>query len=187
MIISEWTKNIRGVKLQRNYSICLNVFLSILLLLSLLVLVRTAHKHTTILVPVGFTQQATVSSKEVSDSYLIQWTEYITSLKLNVTPETISSHQYALLPYVSNAVYGKFKAGLIEEQERIIADNVSTVFYPKETKVLDKSKFLTRTTGQLNIYIEETLHDSILVSYDLAFEFVNNRLLLKSMVEVARA
>ncbi len=120
MIISEWTKNIRGVKLQRNYSICLNVFLSALLLLSLLVLVRTAHKHTTILVPVGFSQESLIGTKNVGDSYLIQWTDFIVGLKLNVTPETVAYHQRALLPYISNAAYGKFKASLLKEQERII-------------------------------------------------------------------
>lgn len=187
MIISEWTKNIRGIKLQRNYSICLNVLLSAFLLLSLLVLVRTAHKHTTVLVPVGLTQESIISTSGVNDSYLIQWTEFITGLKLNVTPETVAYHQYALLPYVSNATYGKFKTGLLKEQERIIADEVSTVFYPKETKVLNKEQYKTRTTGQLNVYIGDMLHDSVMVSYDLNFDYVNNRLLLRSIAEVARA
>jgi len=187
MIISEWTKNIRGVKLQRNYSICLNVFLSALLLLSLLVLVRTAHKQTTVLVPVGLTQQSTLSTKDVSNSYLIQWTDFIVGLKFNVTPETFIYHQHALLPYVSNAVYGKFKAALMQEQEQMISDQVSTVFYPKETKVLDKMNFKTRTTGQLNVYIGELLHESVLVTYDLNFDYVNNRLLLRSITEVERA
>ncbi len=153
MIISEWTKNIRGVKLQRNYSICLNVFLSALLFLALLVLVRTAHKYTTFLVPVGFSEESLIGTKNVGDSYLIQWTDFIVGLKLNVTPETIAYHQRALLPYISNASYGKFKASLLKEQERIIADEVSTVFYPKETKILDKEQYITKH-HQMIAYIE---------------------------------
>lgn len=187
MVVSEWTKNIRGVKLQRNYSISLNVFLSALLLITLLILVRTVGKHTTVLIPVGLTQESTIGSNAVSDSYLIQWTDFILGLKLNVTPETILYHQHALLPHVSNSVYGKFKAGLIKENEKIISDGISTVFYPKETKVLDKANYKTRASGQLNIYIGDTFHDTIQLSYDLQFEYVNNRLLLRSMTEVARA
>ncbi|MGE4348860.1 MAG: type IV conjugative transfer system protein TraE [Candidatus Berkiella sp.] len=187
MIISEWTKNIRGVKLQRNYSICLNVFLSALLLLALLVLVRTAHKTTTVLVPVGLSQESIVGTKGVSDSYLIQWTEFMTSLMLNVTPETIAHHQHALLPYISNAAYGKFRTVLIKEQDQIVTNGISTVFYPKETKVIDKAHFKTKTTGLLNIYIGDMHHDTKTVSYELGFDYINNRLLLNSMSEVARA
>lgn len=187
MIISEWTKNIRGVKLQRNYSMCLNVFLSGLLVLTLLVLVRTANKTTTVLVPVGLSQESIVATNGVSDSYLIQWTEYIASLKLNVTPETIAYHQHAMLPYISNAAYGKFRAVLIEEQDRIITEGISTVFYPKETKVIDKTHFKTRTAGLLHIYIGDMHHDTKPVSYELSFDYINNRLLLNSMAEVAGA
>lgn len=187
MILSEWTKNIKAVKLQRNYSLCLNVFLSATLLLLLMILLRTANSHTTVLVPAALTQHALIGSKGVSDTYLIQWTEFIAALKLNATPETVAESHNALLPYVSSATYGKFKAQLAKEQEKVINDEISTVYYPKETKVIDTKNHKTRTTGLLKIYIGETLHESVNVSYELSFEFINNRLLLRSMSEVERA
>lgn len=187
MIISQWTKNIRGVKLQRNYSICLNVLLSIFLMATLLILIRMTNNHTTVLVPVGLSQESVIGSKRVNDSYLIQWTDFVAGLKFNTTPETVLYNQQAILQYISNSVYGKFKAELTKEKERIIADELSTIFYPKETKVLDKENFKTRTTGQLNVYIGETLHESKKITYDLTFDYVNNRLLLRSIKEVVHA
>lgn len=186
MNLSEWTKNVQTIKLQRNYSFCFNAFLSAMLLLSLLIIQRTTNSQTTVIVPAGLHEEVMVNSAGVSHSYLLQWTDFITNLRLNVTPETVAKNQNALLPYVSNKIYGTFKSEMVDEQEKIINGEISTVYYPKDTKVIDIKGGKARSTGLLKVYIGDNLHESVKVTYDLEFEYANNKLLLKSFAEVAR-
>jgi len=187
MKLSEWTKNVQTIKLQRNYSFCFNAFLSAMLVLSLLIILRTTNSQTTVIVPTGFHEAAMVDSAGVSQSYLLQWTDFITHLRLNVTPETVVKNQNALLPYVSNKIYGAFKTEMMNEQEKIINGEISTVYYSKDTKVIDSKANKARSIGLLKVYIGENLHESVKVAYDLEFEYTNNKLLLKNFSEVLRA
>lgn len=186
MLISKWISNLKIVKLQRNYSLCLNAFLATVVLGLLLIMMLSANRHSTVLVPAGLTQQAIVGFNGVSDSYLIHWSDFIANLKLNVTPDTIKMQHQALLPHISSQSYGKFKAELDKELEKIVSDEISTIFFPKKTVAVDRDKHVVKTTGTLQVYIAETLHESMSVTYELRFDFSNNRLLLKSFTEVGR-
>lgn len=187
MDIKLFNNNLKEVKLQRNYSFCLNVFLSAALFITLLILLKRANLATTIVVPADFKDEIEVSQNGVNDAYLTQWTEFLTALKLNITPSNINQKQLTLLSYVAADKYSDIKSHLTQEQERIQKDDITTVFFPSETKVIDKDKLITKISGLLRVYIGNEVNSELNTSYELGFKFSNNRLLLASFKESSSA
>lgn len=187
MDIKLFNNNLKEIKLQRNYSLCLNIFLAGMLFLSALVILKRANFTNTIVVPAGFYNKFEVASDGVSESYLSQWTEFITLLKLNITPSNINNKQNTLLSYVDASKHGEIKSHLTAEQERIQKDDITTVFFPSETKIIDKNKLITKISGLLRIYIGGLVNRELTTSYELEFKFNDNRLLLISFKETQNA
>ena len=183
MDIKLFNNNLKEIKLQRNYSLCLNIFLAAMLFLCALVILKRANVTNTIVVPAGFYDKFEVGSNGVSESYLSQWTEFITLLKLNITPSNVNNKQNTLLSYVDASQYGEIKNHLTAEQERIQKDDITTVFFPSQTKILDKNKLITRISGLLRVYIGNEVNREITTSYELEFKYYDNRLLLTSFKE----
>jgi len=184
MNISGWSLNLKALKQQRNYSFCLNIFLSFVVLLCLLIFVRISSNHTTVVVPANFTSEVTIHNNGVDEAYLLQWSEFIVSLKLNVTPDSIIPQSNNMLKYVSSSSYAGLKKHLAQEASRIQADEISSVFHPRITKSVSVEELKARVEGMLKVYIGENLHQSSNVIYELDFEFFNGRLLLKSFREI---
>ena len=179
-----WSKNLRAVKDQRNYLLCFNVLLSGLLVVCLFIIWHLGNEHEITLIPAGATQNMTIGSNAVDNSYLTQWAEFIVSLKMNVTPSTVAETQEKLLAYVSPSVYGAYKEQLLNEQQAIKKSEITSVFFPKQTLVDDKVAYQVKTTGELQVYYGRERAKSDQVTYQLNFNFNNGRLLLKSIKEV---
>ena len=186
MYFKIFNNNLKIMKLQRSYSLCLNFFFAGLILILLLINYIKSSQHTTIIVPATLESQVTITQNSVDESYLKQWTEFITSLKLNITPDIIAFKQKSLLAYVASNQYGQFKEHLLAEQEEIIKNEISMVFYPAETKVIDHKKFIAEISGALKVYIGNELNQSARVTYSLEFKLDNGRLLLINFKEVGR-
>jgi conjugal transfer pilus assembly protein TraE len=182
-----WTHNLKTVKLQRNYALCLNIFLSLVVIVCLGIVYKNSNLQTIVVVPAHLKSAVTISNETVDEAYLIQWTEFIATLKLNVTPDLMLASHRNLLAYVAPAYYGAFKQHVLLEQTQIKKDEISMVFYPKTTTVLQHDLFKTQISGILKLYIGEVLHQSVQVIYELQFEMHNGRLLLSHFKEVGRA
>lgn len=184
MDINLFANNLKKIKGQRNYSLCLNVFLAFMLFLSLIVILRNSNYHTTVVIPAGFSKEVSVSQDGVSDNFLTEWTEFLANLKLNVTPSRINKQQKSLLAYVDSSKYGDIKKHLIEEQERVIRDDITTVFFPESTKVIDNGKLTTKISGLLRVFIGSEINKEVRVSYLLKYKLNNNGLLLTEFKEI---
>ena len=185
MDIKIFKDNLKELKLQRNYSLCLNIFLSFVVILSLTIVIKKSNVVSTIVIPAGLNEKIEISQNGVSDSYLIQWSEFLTSLKLNVTPSNINRKQSVLLSYVDSAIYNEFKAHLSDEIDKVQKDEISTVFFPTDIKVVNKEKMTTMVTGVLRVYIGNEINSESQISYQLQYKLNNNNLLLTSFKESA--
>ena len=186
MDLSIWKNNLKTVKSQRNYGLMLNVFLSVIIILCLLIIYKKSNQHSTLIIPAGISHPVNVTYRGVDEAYLSQWAEFIASLKLNVTPETVAKKQNSLLEHVTSQKYGSFKEHLLSEVEKVKQDEISMVFYPKETKVLDDANTEVLVTGALKIFIGDEVNQTLNVSYRLKFVFENGRLFLDEFKEVSR-
>ncbi|MBP9777632.1 MAG: type IV conjugative transfer system protein TraE [Rickettsiaceae bacterium] len=186
MDIKAFHSNLKALNLQRNYSICLNVFLAFTLVITLLVILKRSNLQTTIVIPAGLSERVRISQSGVDEPFLNQWTEFLTALKLNITPDTAILKQNTLLKYVDSGQYGAIKAHLASEFEKIKKDEISTVFFPSETKVINMDNLVTNISGVLKVYIGEELNKSEKLTYELKFKYDSGRLLLTSFKEVGR-
>ena len=186
MDLTVWKNNLKAVKSQRNYGLLLNVFLSVIIILCLLIIYKKSNQHSTVIIPVGISSPVNVTEKQVDAAYLTQWAEYIASLKLNVTPDTASKKQSKLLEHVTPQKYGAFKEHLLKEVEQVTQDEISMVFYPKDSKILDDNNTEIKVTGVLKIFIGDEGNQTLDVSYRLKFIFENGRLFLDEFKELSR-
>jgi type IV conjugative transfer system protein TraE len=187
MDINLFVNNLKEMKLQRNYSFCLNVFLALTLAITLLIVLKRSNLHTTIVVPATLSNTVEITESGVDEAYLTQWTEFLTTLKLNVTPAIVNKQQNILLSYIEPGKYGEIKTHLTQEQESIQKNDMSTVFYPQITQVVDKKNLITKISGLLKVYIGNEINQEVQANYELQFKFIGGRLLLNSFKEVSRA
>jgi type IV conjugative transfer system protein TraE len=179
-----FSKNLRQLKLQRNYSFCLNMFFGLVITVLLLISLKNANVHTTVVVPATLNAPVAMTNTGVDESYLIQWTDFIASLKLNITPDTVAYKQKALLAYIDSSKYGEMKSLLINEQESVKEKEVSMTFFPKKTEVIDSNTLTVNTKGLVRVYIGEDLNREFMASYQVKYNYVNGRLLLTGFKEV---
>lgn len=186
MDLAVWKNNLKAVKSQRNFGLLLNIFLSLIIILCLLIIYKRSNQHSTIIIPAGITSPVNISNNGVDNAYITQWAEFIASLKLNVTPETIAKKQNILLEHVSSHKYGAFKEHLIKEIERVKQDELSMVFFPKDIKVLDDKNTDVKISGMLKVFIGDEINQTLDVSYRLKFTFENGKLFLDEFKEISR-
>jgi type IV conjugative transfer system protein TraE len=187
MDIGTFNLNLKKLKSQRNYAFCLNVFLSLVTLLVLLILLKKSSSYATVIVPAGFSKELVVSSQGVNEGYLVEWAEFLTSLKLNISPNVVDEKQKSLLNYVDPTKYSAMKEHLFEEGEKVKNEDLSMTFYPTQTKVIDVKKMLVTIEGVLRVYVGNELNQTSKVIYNIGFNYNNGRLLLNSFSEVDRA
>lgn len=186
MDIGIFSLNLKKLKSQRNYSFCLNVFLSVIILLVLLILLKKSNSHTTVVVPAGFSKELIVSDQGINDGYLVEWAEFLISLKLNISPAIADEKQKSLLNYVDSDKYSAMKEHLYEEGVKLKNEDLSMAFYPTQTRVIDNKTMLVAVEGILRVYVGNELNQTAKVTYNLGFNYSNGRLLLNSFMEAER-
>ncbi|MBP9777564.1 MAG: type IV conjugative transfer system protein TraE [Rickettsiaceae bacterium] len=179
-------KNLKTIYLQRNYSLCLNVFLAFALIITLVIILKRSNNHSTIIIPATLSQKVQITESTVDDAFLIQWSEFIATLKLNVTPDNIQEKYNNILTFTDSSQYGLLKEHLEKERTILKSNEMSTVFFPGETVVSDKAGLTTKIKGVLRVYIGDELNKTSKVTYELKFKYDNGRLLLKNFTEVER-
>lgn len=187
MDIKSFNINLKKLKTQRNYSFCLNIFLSGVTLLTLLIMLNKSNSYTTVVVPAGFSKELVVSDKGVNQGYLIEWAEFLTSLKLNIAPNLIDEKQKSLLNYIDPSRYSAMKQHLFEEGVKVKSEDLSMSFHPIKTRVVDNKKLLVAVEGVLRVYVGNELNKTTKVTYNLGFNYGSGRLLLNSFEEIENA
>ena len=184
MQIDIFSKNLRALMKQRNYSFCLNIFFGLIIIILLIITLKKSNLHTTVVVPANFNSPVTITQSGVDVAFLSQWTEFIASLKLNITPDTVGYKQKTLLAYVDSSKYGEIKSYLINEQEAIKNQEMSMAFFPKNTEVLDIDNLKVKISGLLRIFIGDELNKELDVSYEISYRKDSGRLMLFGFREV---
>jgi conjugal transfer pilus assembly protein TraE len=104
-------------------------------LLLIIFLLMMNNRENIIVVPANFKKQFSVQGQNVSPAYIEQMTFYFSSLLLNYNKHNVEEQFNMMLQYFSPEVYLKMRNLLSLDQERIIQDDVGSVFYPMSVKV----------------------------------------------------
>lgn len=124
-----------------------------------------------------------VSQSAVSSSYLTQMSLFFAALRLNVTPDSADFQRDLVLRYTDPAYYGTLKTALIGERDRLVAQHITTVFYPVNYVVHPKA-FTVEITGDLMTQVGTTQMPSQRITYRFSYHYSNGRLWIVHFDEV---
>jgi conjugal transfer pilus assembly protein TraE len=156
------------------------VFTSFLLITNLTQAVLSLSQNERIVVvPPDLKQEVWLEKNRVSASYLEEWGLYYAQLLLNNSPSNIAFQREIILRQAVEHAYGPLKRRLMEDEDRIKKENVTTSFQPNFVKV-DPNKMSVEITGDLLRYVGEKRISQSRDVYSFAMVYRYGRLLIES-------
>jgi conjugal transfer pilus assembly protein TraE len=168
---------------QRNGYLVLSCGLLLLSLILIIFCFDLSHRERVVLVPPHIEHSFWVDNDGASSEYLSEMALFFCFLRLDVTPESADSQRQILLRYTDPHTFGVLNNALIAERDHIVAQHVSTAFYPISVKVNAKS-FVVIITGDLTSSVGATPLPVQRVAYQLQFRYEQGRLSVNQFQEV---
>ena len=152
-------------------------FLCVSLLLNVLQVVeRLTVTEKVIVLPPSITKDVWIKGNSVSESYLEEWSLYLTNLLLNVSGKTIGYQSELALRHVSPDFSGKLQKKFKKDAAALQKNNATTTFFPKEIRVLEKTMTVF-VTGTFTTYVGKEKVSQHEQTYQLNFVFNKGRFL----------
>jgi len=168
--------NRNGYLVLASGSIILNILLCV-------IIYCTLGYEKTILVPPTISREFWVSENNVSPAYISSMSIFLADIRFNLTPSNAAFQRELFLRYVEPSSYEKLKADLVEEEEHLKKEHISTTFYVTDVRV-DAKNNMARISGDIQYSIGESLQPSQHVVYQISYRFSSGRLMMKSLEEV---
>lgn len=141
---------------------------------------KLANTKSRTYVPPVVSQAFTVSDGEVDETYMRMMGQYLSYLKLNVTPANVDRNYGLLLDYVSSNAWNKVQPKLVREATFIKENNVSSAFNIEGVEV-DQSNLRIRLRGTLNKWVGSRPLEQESMSYVIQFTYQQSVLEVLSM------
>jgi conjugal transfer pilus assembly protein TraE len=142
-----------------------------------------ASQKTTI-VPPEIHRSFWVSDEAVSKEYLEDMAYFYLGLALNITPQTGSYQNEIFLKYAAPADVGRLRTEMAEKADFLRKNNVSTQFAVEGIEP-DIGTLRVSFTGVLHTYVGDRSAESRRAAYMVGFKFINGRLSVSDLIEVA--
>lgn len=129
-----------------------------------------------VILPPGIQKEVWIKGNALSESYLEEWALYLSNLLLNVSKHNIDYQSELALRHVSPTCSGKLQIQFKRDAEKIVKNNATTHFLPKEI-VVDAAQLTARVTGLFTTYVgkeQVSAHEHV---YELKFDFNKGRFL----------
>ncbi len=140
--------NIQKLSSRLHYSLLVSICLLISNIFLVLLVGWSFSHQKRVIVPIEFKRPFVVSDSSVDASYLRQMALFFIAERLNVNPTNINQSHNLILQYTDSKFYHDFLGILNKENQAVIKQNISSVFYPEEVKP---------NTKELNVLIKGTL------------------------------
>lgn len=157
-----------------------SVLTNILLAAVLFTMDRTVR---TVLTPPEISKSFWVDGRTLSQEYLEQMGTWVVQQFATVSPANIDYQTGMLLRYVHPSVHGelaiRFKAGA----NRIKAEHISKVFFPREVRISEKGQSLVLIGAQSTWIADKRVPNDELKAYLVSFDYDGSRTYIKELRE----
>ena len=151
------------------------------LLLSCKVL-TTSTQEKTIVTPPVLEKAFWVQGEKVAPEYLEMMATFFAGLALSYTKDNIEGQVALFLRYTDPVAHGELATRLNAEAEKIRRNNLSSVFYPVEVRVRDKTQQVA-ITGDLVTMVGEQVTGRRRAVFALRLSYRNGRLFVAEFNE----
>jgi conjugal transfer pilus assembly protein TraE len=183
MLLQTWKSKLLSTLQQRNAYLCLAVALLFLSIIQSFTIYALTGHWRVIVTPPHVSHSFWVDESQVSPSYLSEMTAFFATLILNVTSENAAFQRDEVLKYTDPNGYGHLKTQLIQNEEKIQAESITTAFYPVDIQTNPK-KLTTTITGDLMTWVGQEMTSTVRQSYLAQYTYHDGRLLIQSFSEV---
>lgn len=135
-----------------------------------------------ILVPPTITEEMWVRTKEVSEVYLRDLTDYFANMILNVTPHSALGKTNLVLQYIHPKGYGAVKEQLVKDAEIIKNKSITQFFVPMNYEINQK-QLTVKVTGDLTTLIGQEKINQELAKFNIKYAMQNGRLLIVDFIK----
>lgn len=138
----------------------------------------------TIVVPPSLDKAFWVEGNKVSPDYLEQMAKYFSQLLLTYHKENIAAQHDMVLRYTDSSVYGALRANLATDAERVVRNDMSSVFYQKGAHIKKNTVYID---GVLLGMMGKKVVSRVNKTYKIEFEYRNGSLNVISFSEVLKS
>jgi conjugal transfer pilus assembly protein TraE len=141
--------------------------------------------HDTHFIPPKISQEFSISEAGVSESYLRDMTNFLTQLRFNVTPSSVTTQFNALLGYVAPSLYGDIRAQLVKEVEQVNHEHLSSAFYPANFEI-DSKHLSVKVSGQMKRFVGSEQMSEVRETFLINYAYEYGLLKLTNLEKVSR-
>lgn len=153
----------------------------LLLIALFLLIVRVSFMNEKIIIiPEGLKQEVSILGNDVSPSFVEEWASYYTFLLLSASPKTFSYQRAQILRCIVPSSFGALSQKLLEQEEQMKRQNLSTVFYPSHFEIQGMTVGIT---GTLETYVGDKRMDSSQKKYVMKLVLNHGKLFISEFRE----
>lgn len=167
--------------IQRN--IALIVLLLVIIIAVFQSIALSRKETTTILVPFGFSDKITISSKTPHNDYLEAISRDIIYTMLNLTPNNLDYAEKSVLSNAHGSAYGKLKNQMEELKRNVASRKFSTAFYPIAIYP-DSSTLTVIIDGTLHTFFGQKEVSKDKKRYEIKYNYTAGRLSIVGFSEI---
>ena len=124
-----------------------------------------------------------MDSTSVSPTYLEQFGSFLGQLILTKSAQTAPSQRGIILRHTDPSFSTQLSKKLLEEEQKLMKENVSYVFFPKDIKTNPQTNEVL-LLGSRSVFINGNPLSTEQVAFSLSFTFNGSRLLLNSITSI---
>lgn len=142
----------------------------------------TSTQEKTIVTPPVIEKAFWVQGAQVAPEYLEMMATFFAGLALSYTRDNIEGQTALFLRYTDPTAFGELSTRLSTEAEKIKRNNLSSVFYPVEVRVREKTQQVS-VTGDLVTMVGEQITGRRRATFALRLTYRNGRLFVSEFNE----
>jgi conjugal transfer pilus assembly protein TraE len=176
------SNELQKLQSQLRFQRVMNIGLVAAINLGILLLGFTVFRETTHILPPEIRRPYEIGADYANKDYLLDMANYVLSMVLTVTPESVEHNNKVILKMTQPEGYANLKAALDAAALRVKQERVTTVWVPHHEEIYEKEKRI-KVNGKFKTFIADKLTSERDKTYLVDFTITNSGRLYVSKIE----